>query len=76
MNGKDVVKLAADLAAGAITTNEIQRRFGNGVLSSVLAVGAGVGVGLVTNAALDVLDDHTGVVSDLGGVIDDVLELF
>lgn len=76
MDGKDIIKLAADFAAGDITAKVIEEEYGPGVLSSVLAIAGGVGVGYVTNKALDVLDDHTGIVSDLGGLVDDVLDLF
>lgn len=76
MNGKDVVKLAADLAAGSITTDLIREKYGDGMLTAVLGIGAGIGVGVLTNSALDVLDKHTGIVSDVGGLIDDVFDLF
>lgn len=72
MNGKDVIKLAADLATGGITANAIKEKYGDGVLSSVLAIGGGLAAGVATNAALDLLDKHTGVVSDVGGIIDDL----
>jgi hypothetical protein len=76
MNGKDIVKLSADLAAGSITADFIKEKYGDTVLSTVLGVGAGIGVGMLTNKALDVLDRETGIVSDVGGLIDDVLDLF
>jgi hypothetical protein len=76
MDGKDIVKLSADLAAGAITSDFITEKYGSSVLTQVLGVGAGIGVGVLTNKALDVLDRETGIVSDIGSVIDDVLDLF
>lgn len=76
MNGKDIVKLAAEFAAGGITADAIKEKYGDGVLSSVLAIGGGIGVGILTNTALDALDRETGIVSDVGGLIDDVLDLF
>lgn len=76
MDGKDIVKLAADFAVGGITADAIKERYGDGVLSSVLALGGGIGAGYLTGKALDVVDEHTGIVSDIGSVIDDVLDLF
>lgn len=76
MEGKNMVKLAADFSAGAITAEIIRKRYGDSVLTSVLAlVGASV-AGVATNIALEVLDEHTGIVSGVGGVIDDVFDLF
>lgn len=76
MDGKDIIKLAVDLAAGSITADAIKEEFGEGVLSSVLALGGGLGVGLLTNAALDTIDKHTGIVSDVGSLVDDVVDTF
>lgn len=76
MNGKDIVKLAADFAAGGITASAISERYGDGVLSTVLAIAGGAVTGVAVNKALDVLDDHTGIVSDLGSVVDDVVDTF
>jgi outer membrane lipoprotein SlyB len=76
MNGKDIIKLAADLAAGGITANAIRDHYGEGVLSAVLAISGGAIAGIAVNKALDVLDDHTGIVSDLGSVVDDVVDTF
>lgn len=75
-DGKDVVKLAADLAAGTITQSYIRRNFGDGVLSAVLSIGGGIGVGVLANALLNTLDDETGIVSDLGNVVDDIFNVF
>lgn len=76
MDGKDIIKLAVDFAAGGITADAIKDAYGEGVLSSVLSVAGGLGVGLLTNAALDTLDKHTGIVSDVGSVVDDVIDTF
>ena len=76
MDGKDIIKLAADFAAGGITADAIKEAYGEGVLSSVLAIAGGFGAGMLTNAALDVLDKHTGIVSDVGSVVDDVIDTF
>lgn len=76
MDGKDIVKLAADLTAGSITASAIKDIYGEGILSSVLALSAGAGAGLLTNAALDFIDKETGLVSDVGSVVDDVIDTF
>mgnify|MGYP000287630006 CR=1 FL=1 len=76
MDGKQIIKLAADLAAGGITANAIRDHYGEGVLSAVLSISGGAIAGIAVNKALDVLDDHTGIVSDLGSVVDDVVDTF
>lgn len=76
MEGRDLVKLAAEFAAGGVSASYISEHYGDGVLSSVLALAAGTGVGYLTGKALDVVDEHTGVVSGLGSVVDDVLDIF
>lgn len=75
MDGKDIIKLAADFAAGGIAADQIQDQFGEGVLSSVLSIAGGIGAGFATNALLELLDDHTGAVSGAGSVIDDGIDL-
>lgn len=74
--GTDIVKLAADLAAGSITTDIIKEKFGEGVLASVLSIGGGIGVGVGVNYLLDAIDRETGIVSDVGSLVDDVLDIF
>ena len=76
MQGVDIVKLAADFAAGAITADAIHEMYGDGILSSVLALAGGGVAGATTNYLLDALDRETGIVSDLGSVVDDILDLF
>lgn len=76
MNGKDIVMLAADLAAGSITADAIHEQYGGGVLASVLALAGGSVAGAVTHTALNTLDRHTGIVSDVGGLVDDVIDTF
>ncbi|TFH09124.1 MAG: hypothetical protein E4H14_04995 [Candidatus Thorarchaeota archaeon] len=76
MNGKSIVMLATDLAAGSITADYIREEYGDSVLTSVLAIGAGIGVGALTHAALEVLDEETGLVGDVGDFIDDTIDLF
>lgn len=76
MLGKTVVELAADLAAGLITEDMIRDSLGEGVLASVLALGGGFVAGAAMGEALKVFDRHTGIVSDLGSVVDDVFSIF
>ena len=76
MNGKDIVKLAVDLTAGSITANAIKEQYGEGVLSSVMALVGGGLAGVLANSALDLLDKETGLVSDVGSVVDDVIDTF
>ena len=76
MQGVDIVKLAADFAAGTITADAIHEMYGDGILSSVLALVGGGVAGATTNYLLDALDRETGIVSDLGSVVDDILDLF
>lgn len=76
MDGKQIVALATDLAAGSITAGVIKDQYGDGVLTSVLAIAAGFGVGALTHTALNIVDEHTGIVSDLGSLVDDVLSIF
>jgi hypothetical protein len=40
----------------------------------VIAAAAGGLTGVLANSALDVLDEHTGLVSDVGDVVDDVVD--
>ena len=73
MNGKDIIKLAAEFAAGGISADAIKEHYGEGVLSSVMAIAGGTAVGMLAGTAVDVVDDVTGgLISDVGGVIDDL----
>jgi len=74
--GTTIVKLAADFAAGSITAKYIEENYGSGILSQVLALGGGVVAGGITNLLLESLDRETGIVSDVGSLVDDVLGLF
>lgn len=76
MAGKDLVTLAADLAAGYITADFIKEQYGDSILTEVLSFGAGVGVGIATQKLLEVVDNETGIVSDLGSLVDDVFDIF
>ena len=76
MPGKTVVELAADLAAGAITQQAIRNIYGDSMLTAVLGIGGGVVAGVAANAALEWLDRETGIVSDLGSVVDDIFSIF
>jgi hypothetical protein len=76
MEGRDIVKLAAEFAAGSISADHIKSVYGEGVLSSVLALSGGALTGIATGALLDLVDRETGIVSDVGSLVDDVLDLF
>lgn len=76
MSGKTVVELAADLAAGAITQQAIRNIYGDSMLTAVLGIGGGIVAGVAANAALEWLDKETGIVSDLGSVVDDIFSIF
>lgn len=80
MENREYVKLAIDFSAGTLTAAAIKRQYGDGVFASVAALAAGGLVGVATDAALDILDDHTGVVTAVGDVaeagIDAVTSLF
>lgn len=76
MDGKDIVKLAASFAAGAVTASYIEEQYGDGVLGMVLALAGGSIAGGTTNTLLDVVDRETGIVSDIGGLVDDVFSIF
>lgn len=70
MQGRELVKLAADFSAGTVTAAYIKRVYGDGVLSTVAALAAGGLAGLAIDKAIDVVDDHTGIVSAAGSVVD------
>ncbi len=76
MNGTDIVKLAADLAAGSISADYIKEHYGEGILSSVLSVAGGIGAGIATNTILDYINRETGIVDDIGSVVDDIMDIF
>ena len=72
MQGKDIVKIAADLSIGAITHQAIEAKYGSAVLSLVVAAG----VGYLANEAIEAFDNETGIVSDIGSLVDDVFSIF
>ena len=76
MTGTDIVKLAASFATGAVTASYIEDQYGEGVLGMVLAIAGGSIAGSVTNTVLDVVDRETGIVSDIGSLVDDVFSIF
>ena len=76
MDGTDIVKLAASFATGTITASHIEEQYGEGVLGMVLAIAGGSIAGGVTNTVLNAVDRETGIVSDIGGLVDDVFGLF
>ena len=74
--GKTAVELAADLAAGLITQHAIKSIYGDTMLSTVLGLGGGLVAGAAMSYALSALDRETGVVSDVGSLVDDVFSIF
>ena len=76
MEGVDIIKLAADLAVGTITADAISELYGDGILGAVLAITGGGIAGTLTNSALNAIDRETGIVSDLGSLVDDIFSIF
>lgn len=76
LQGKTVIELAADLVAGYITADAIKTELGDGVLNSVLALAGGSIAGIATSKLLDAIEEETGIVRDLGGLVDDVFSIF
>lgn len=76
MNGKEIAILATSLAIGGITTTAISEKYGDTVLGLVLGLSGGSIAGSLTTSALDYLDEETGIVSDIGSLIDDVFDIF
>ena len=72
MDGKTLVKLAADLSVGAITEEFIKAKYGSVVFAMVIAAGAGY----ATNSVLNTIDEETGIVSDMGSLVDDIFSIF
>jgi len=73
MEGKELIKLAADFSAGTATAAMIKRQYGDGVFATVAALAAGGITGLLTDAVIDTVDEHTGLLSAAGSVVDDVV---
>jgi hypothetical protein len=76
MQVSDILRLSADLAAGAITADKIKSTFGDSVLSSVLAVGGGLATGFAANSVINYVEEHTGVLSVVDDVVSDIFDLF
>lgn len=76
MDGKEIVKLAAEFATGAVTADFISEQYGDGVLGAVLGIVGGTVAGGITGSLLDVVDRETGIVSDIGGLVDDIFSIF
>ena len=70
MTGKELTKRAIDFSAGSVTAAAIKRQYGEGVFSTVAALAAGGLTGVAADAALEILDKHTGAVSAVGSVVD------
>lgn len=76
LKGKAIAELSADLAAGYITERMIKEQLGDGVLNSVLAIEGGfLGAALATYA-LDAINEETGIMDDIGSVVDDIFSIF
>lgn len=76
MDGADIIKLAASLAAGSITADAISEHYGDGVLGAVLGLIGGGVAGTITNSVLGAVDRETDIVSDVGSLVDDVFSIF
>lgn len=76
LKGKTLVELAADLTAGYITADAIKTELGSGVLNSVLAIAGGAVAGIAASSLLSAIEEETGIVSDLGSLVDDVFSVF
>lgn len=76
ITGKNAVELAAMLAVGAVTAEAIEEELGGDMLATVLGLTGGAVGGSLAVAALRELDRSTGIVSDVGGLVDDVLSIF
>lgn len=64
----DIAKLAAELAAGAITEEIIRAKFGPSILAAVLAIGAGA---IAANVAGSLYEE-----SGASNLVDDILSIF
>ena len=76
MDGKQIVTLAAEFATGAVTAGFISEQYDDGVLGVVLGIVGGTVAGGVTGTLLDAIDNETGIVSDIGGLVDDTFSIF
>jgi hypothetical protein len=76
VTGNELIRLAASYAAGDVSADWIANQYGASVFSSVFAIASGGIAGVAVNKALDVVDYHTGIVSDVGSVVDDVIDTF
>lgn len=76
LKGKTIVELALDLAAGAVTEKAIREQLGEGVLTRVLSISGGLAAGVVASSLINTIDKETGIVSDIGSLVDDIFDLF
>lgn len=70
MEGREIVKLAADFSAGTVTAAYIKQVYGEGVLSTVAALATGGIAGIAVDKLIDLVDDQTGIVTAAGSVVD------
>lgn len=76
IDGKSIVELAADLVAGYVTADFIKEELGEGVLNSVLALAGGSVASVLASQIIDDIEEETGIVSDIGSLVDDVFGIF
>ena len=76
MNGNDVITGLIDLGVGAATGDLVSEKLGGGI--GGLLGGAVVGsiAGGLTNELVKKVNNETGIIDDLGGLLDDVFDLF
>jgi len=76
MSGKDILTGLIDLGVGAATGNVVSEKLDGG-LTGLLggAIVGSVAAGL-TNELVKKVNDETGIIDDVGGLIDDVFDLF
>lgn len=66
-NGRNITKEVIVGAASAAVASQASTVVG--------AVIAGTATGVVINKAIDVIDEQTGIVSDIGDVADDLIDV-
>jgi hypothetical protein len=76
MKGKTLIHLGADIAAGGFAAEAIGEQLGDGLVPSLVAGAGGIVAGIGTGVLLEAIDNETGIVSDLGSVVDDIFSIF
>lgn len=70
LNGKNITKEVIVGATSAAVASQASQA--STVVGTVIA---GTATGVVVNKAIDVIDEHTGIVSDIGDVADDLIDV-